>query len=521
MHIDIIETSSSLARVEDNWNAVYDADPEAQIFLSWQWLNGWLAQIEGPWFILAAKDSDDVDAPYVAFFPLRLQSAIEKATVTSDMRMAGNYGADYTGLICRPGAESPAIAAFARFIKRMNWARLNLENVRMSARRLRQLMAHFSQANFRITEINRVGKVDGIDNSLCPYTALPEDWNAYLDSLSANTRQKIRRLLKLIDHAGEFSITVATGETFARDLDTLLAFWKTKWRGRKGNLIDGLVRSNGVMLTRSFQAGLVFLPTFWQGDRPIAALATLVDQRKRTFSFYMTGRDETFDGPPPGVILHAFSIRHAINAGFSEYDFLRGNEPYKYSFRCTERKIHCIVVETRSGKNLGGRIDQRSILDVLDQATEMHRNGQSLEAETGYRKILDTDPGHPDALHRLGQLLAAKGDMPSAKRLFGALTTIRPDAAKAWLCMGQVCEALGQHEEAVRHYLEFMRLKPDSSEAFVNVARMLVKLGRIAEINAAVLAAVGESIRPSVRRWRDISPPSHRNAKQEGQTWQL
>ena len=87
--------------------------------------------------------------------------------------------------------------------------------------------------------------------------------------------------------------------------------------------------------------------------------------------------------------------------------------------------------------------------------------------------------------------------------------------------MGQVCEALGQHEEAVRHYLEFMRLKPDSSEAFVNVARMLVKLGRIAEINAAVLAAVGESIRPSVRRWRDISPPLHRNAKQDGQTCQL
>ena len=48
MHIDIIETLPSLAKLEDNWNAVYDADGEAQIFLSWKWLYGWLSSIPGP-----------------------------------------------------------------------------------------------------------------------------------------------------------------------------------------------------------------------------------------------------------------------------------------------------------------------------------------------------------------------------------------------------------------------------------------------------------------------------------------
>ena len=81
MHIDIIETSSSLAELEDNWNAVYDADDEAQIFLSWKWLSGWLSSIPGPWFILAAKERDAADLPYVAFFPLRLQTVIEKSDV--------------------------------------------------------------------------------------------------------------------------------------------------------------------------------------------------------------------------------------------------------------------------------------------------------------------------------------------------------------------------------------------------------------------------------------------------------
>ncbi|WOH64758.1 GNAT family N-acetyltransferase [Bradyrhizobium sp. BWA-3-5] len=502
MHIDIIETMPQLSRLEENWNAVYDADDEAQVYLSWQWLSGWLSCIPGPWFILAAKERDAADLPYAGFLPLRLQTTIEKADVFGDIRMAGNFAADYTGLVCRTEAENRVIPAFARTIKQMSWTRLHLDNIRMSERRWRLLTACFPKAGFHATNVDKVN-FEKIDNSLCPYAPLPDDWNSFLDQLSANTRQKIRRLLKQVEASSEYRITVATPETFERDLKTLLGFWDTKWRARKADRIDGLIRTNSAMLTRSFQSGLVYLPTFWHGERPVAALATLMEPRKRTFSFYMTGRDETFVGPPAGMLLHAYSIRHAIERGFVEYDFLRGNEPYKYSFGCKERKIYSIVLETRSGRNLGGRIDPRCIPDLLEQATELHRKGKAGDAEAGYRRILEVRPKHADALHRLGQLLAAKPDLAGAKRAFRALTTVRPDAAKAWQCLGQVCERLDQHEEALRHYIEFVRLQTDSPDAFVAVAQCMVKLGRMAEINAALLAAIEPANGASVRKWRD------------------
>jgi Acetyltransferase (GNAT) domain len=214
-------------------------------------------------------------------------------------------------------------------------------------------------------------------------------------------------------------VTVATPETFGRDLRALLKFWEIKWRPRKGDNIEALVRSNGAMLTRSFESGMVFLPTFWHGERAVAALATLVDERKRTFAFYMTGRDESFEGPPAGTILHAFSIRHAIANGFLEYDFLRGNEPYKYSYGSADRKIRCVTVETRTGKNLGGRIDPRIIPDILEQATALHKKGQAAQAETGYRSILDTDPGRCTApawtiAGRKGRLRRGEAAVPRA-----------------------------------------------------------------------------------------------------------
>lgn len=505
MRIDVIETLPEFKRLEDNWNAVYDADSDSQLFLSWTWLSGWLAQINGPWLILAAKASDKADAPYVAFFPLRLQTKIEKAKVHNEINMAGRFAADYSGIPCAPNVEHRVIPAFARYLKQMNWARLNLDNIRMSEERLRLLLAHFPKGSFQTSDVDRTSKVDNIDNNICPYAALPENWDSYLETLSANTRQKIRRLLKLVGETGEYRISQSTPETFERDLNTLLQFWETKWKPRKGDLVHNLVRANRSMLTRSFRAGLLFLPTLWKDDRPLAALATLVDARKRAFLFYMTGRDETFDGPPPGVILHAYSIRYAIANGFTEYDFLRGNETYKYSFGVKERRIRYIVVATRNGLNLGNKIERRCIPDVLDQATKLHESGHLSEAERAYQQILDAEPKNADTLHRLGQLLAARGDHLAAKRIFKLLTTVKTDTYKPWLCLARSCEALDQHLDAANAYREVIRLRPDLPDAFNSLGKLLVKLGRIEEVNAALAASLGRAENRPARNGHDSS----------------
>lgn len=486
MRVEVIETMPSFERLEQDWNAVYDADPDAQLFLSYRWLAGWLKWISGPWLVLAAKASEAADAPHVAFLPLRISVKTSDTSFYNELNMAGNFAADYTGILCRPGYEHQVMPAFARYLKQMNWARLNLENIRLSEARYRLLMAHFPKASFEITQVSRIGKVDGIDNALCPFAPLPPDFNAYLDSLSANTRQKIRRLLKQMESSDEYRITEATPETIERDLDTLLRFWEIKWTPRKGDLVHALVRSNRAMLTQSFKTGLLYLPTFWKGDQPVAALATFIDRRKRAFLFYMTGRDETFEGPPSGVILHAHSIRYAIENGIAEYDFLRGNESYKYSFGVKERRIRCTVIGTKNGRNIGGRLDRRTVPAALKEATELHQGRKLPQAERGYRQILEVDPENADALHRLGQLLTTNGNHAAARRLFKTLTGIRPEAFKAWLCLAQSCEALGQHLDAAGAYRQVIKLQPNVPDGFNGLGRMLHKLDRIEEFDTAM-----------------------------------
>ncbi len=493
MRIDVINTLPKLMKLEASWNTIYDRDPHARVFLSWRWLSGWLSQVYGPWFILAAK-GEASDAPYVGFLPLRTQAKVVDGHIRNELNMAGNFAADYTGILCDPAIEHQVIPAFARHLKGLNWAAFNLDNILMSETRLRLLLAHFPQSRFRSRNVERMLKATSTNNCICPYVRLPSDWDSYLQTLSPNTRHNIRRLMRRIDESGgAYRLDHATPATAERDIDGLLGLWKTKWETSKGKTINNLVRSNRQMLMRSFESGLLFVPTLWNGEQLVGALATMVDPRRRSMHVYMTGRDESFDGPSPGVVMHADSIRHAIANGFVEYDFMRGNEPYKYPFGVSEQTIRCMVLETRNGMNLGGQFDRRTIPGALELATELHRAGKLAEAERGYGQILQLDPRNPDAIHRLGQLLAASGEHNRAKALFRKLAAIRTDTYKPWQGLAQSCEALGQYRDAADAYREVIRLRPDLPSAFSDLARMLVKLGRIEDVNAALVNALGHA----------------------------
>jgi CelD/BcsL family acetyltransferase involved in cellulose biosynthesis len=351
MHIEVIDEFQRLSEVKRDWDAVYRADPEAQFFLSWTWISKWLTVIgrQSRWVILAAKLHADTST-YVAFFPLRfrVKKSQRDGSIYHEIAMAGNRAADYTGFTCAPRFQADVTAAFAECLKRLQWKILNLEFICASDERIRLLLQHFPQPEFTMRAIEDTNELDNVNLCRCPYVKLPSDWDSYLDrDLSANGRQKIRRLLRKVENSCEFRITHATTQTLDRDLSILLDFWVSKWGGRKGERSDGIQKIYRTMLMHCFARGSLFLPVLWKGEMPLGALALLIDAEKRSMLFYVGGRNATVNSPPPGLVLHAYCIRHAIQSGFVTYEFLRGNESYKYSFGKEERRIRHIVVSAR------------------------------------------------------------------------------------------------------------------------------------------------------------------------------
>lgn len=331
MRIDIIDSTKALAGVRANWEAVYEADPEAQFFLSRTWLSKWLPSIGTPWFVLAVGPEADVSA-YSAFFPLWLRTKAEKSGgFHNGIVMGGNYAADYTGLLCLPGQEEQAIAAFADGIKQLNWTDFRLDDLRMTDRRVALLMQAFSKTEFDVARRERAE--DGIDLGICPVASLPGDWDAYLESrLSANMRQKIRRLLRQVETSDEFRITHAQKDTIGRDLDILLRFWTQRWGPRKGQRLDGILKNSRLMLRHALDAGSLFLPVLWQGDRSARSPRWSMPASGPSSSTWpLATRRSTVRSPGSCCMPTASAMPSAADSS-PMIDFLRGNEPYKYSF---------------------------------------------------------------------------------------------------------------------------------------------------------------------------------------------
>lgn len=425
MIVDLIDTIEELDRLADNWDEVYGADPHARYFLSHRFLRQWLPPFQGHWFVLAAKPTQR--SRYEAFLPLRMRTrALKDGRCVSELLMAGNYGADYTGIIALPDRVRSAMPALARALKLLHWSQISFDYVAADDRRYLKLLNHLSGPALRIGTEVRINRRDNVDNLICPVVQLPGDWDAYLSTLSPNMRQKLRRLLRALDADPALEITQPTAASIVADVEDMNRLWVAKWEERKGaERARRIVATNRQMLLHAFVRGDLFMPILRENGRMVAALATFVDPIKRAAHFYMTGRDETFAGPSPGLLLHGYSIRALIGQGIGIYDFMRGDEAYKLLFGTQQKPLQCIRVSTRSGLNLGDDLEPRAIQTALALATAAHRNGRFRQAAVGYGQILSHDPDNIDALYRYGQLLRHIGQTTDARRLFGRALALR------------------------------------------------------------------------------------------------
>ncbi len=470
----IVESLTALSSLQKDWEEVYAADPDAQIFLSWSWMETWLGKAGFEWFVLAAREKGSRN--YVAFFPLQiLTDAGNDLGFHNEIKMGGSEYADYTGLLCKPQFEEEAINAFADYIKTMHWRRFHLWNLRASDRRVRLLMKAFPASKFNTKDVDRLD-AENIDSNIYPYVTLSGDWDAYCNTqLSSNTRQKVRRFLRKIDDGGDLRITDATTETLDRDFNILVQFWEQKWAGKKGDRLPGIRNNNRLMIRSSFAAGALFFPVMWKGETPVAAHALLLDRQKTALHFLIGGRDESFNSPPPGFILHAYGLRWAAQNGFVTYDFLQGNEDYKYLFGAKDRHIKCLIVSTKTNRNLGDRLDEKSLSVVFDRTKALHDKGELALAERGYRQLIEADPNHQRALYLLAQLLSAKRDYSGAEDCLKAFLTLQPRNHEGWFQLGRVYQAKPDPEAAIRAYKKVLELDPANRDAASLLAELSPK----------------------------------------------
>ena len=118
------------------------------------------------------------------------------------------------------------------------------------------------------------------------------------------------------------------------------------------------------------------------------------------------------------------------------------------------------------------------------QASMFHRHGRISEAEALYQAILEAEPDHFGALHRLGLVRAQQGRPAEAARLIGKAVELNPKSAEAHNNLGNALVALGRGEAALAHFERAVALKPGVAGMRFNCGNALLALKRPREAAA-------------------------------------
>jgi len=383
MRIETIETIERLFEIELDWDELYKTDPHGHLYLSSDFLCSIAIRVAGKFRILTAWSDDN---RCVGLLPLIVMTRWSKprGCLINVLDMLGHvFDADYTGILCDPGFETDVCRAFAAEVSQMAFGRVVLNYFSGPPRRLAAFTGAFDPAVFD-SRANEHFINDGRTNNLvCPFIDLPDNFDAYLSNLSANSRQKLRRLLRQLDSDPGLKVKKSRPETYTQDVTILSKLWYLKHAGQKGRkpatrLVELLKES--IML--GLANGMVYLAILWRDGTPIAAQANYIDRTRREALFHVAGRDDNVRDLSVGLMLQAHCIRWAIANGIRRYDFTIGDEPYKYSLGGVDRAIASAEVFTRTGTNTVARLDRSSREDVLHLIRRFADKGRFADART-------------------------------------------------------------------------------------------------------------------------------------------
>jgi CelD/BcsL family acetyltransferase involved in cellulose biosynthesis len=316
MQIHDITSMDEFDRLRGPWDAIYAADPLASAFLQWGWMRGWFEASPYGWCVLAARDESTNQ--WLGFFPVSMlggQSPLRVDQVR-EIRPAGNPVADYNGMVCVPDRQDEVVSALAQhFSRSLRWDVLRLKDILDP--RIEQL----------VSRLEGGASVQWTRGICCPYIELPGTWEEYLtEHVSYESRASLRRKMRRAQRHLRFCRLSDVDHPSAVDSLVTLSQYRTRVE------TDPHLDHQRTILRWAVETGIADLFMLLDGQRLVAAVASMTDRKRQTLGLIMTAFDERDRSLSPGRVVNALWIQHAIEHGIREVDFYRGEEPYKFQF---------------------------------------------------------------------------------------------------------------------------------------------------------------------------------------------
>ena len=177
-----------------------------------------------------------------------------------------------------------------------------------------------------------------------PYICLPGNWETYLASIDSKQRHEIRRKMRRLEESGLRTrwYMVTEGDQLEHAIEAFMGLMSQD--ADKARFLTPAMREHMRLAVHcAFDRGCLNL-AFLEIDGHKAACYLSFDYLNRMW-VYNSGIDFNYVEYSPGWVLLGYLLRWANENNIFEFDFMRGDEKYKYRFGAIDRFVIRAILE--------------------------------------------------------------------------------------------------------------------------------------------------------------------------------
>lgn len=320
MELAAFDQVSAFDHLRDEWNALLKRSTANSVFSTWEWQSiWWEAYHPGKLWLITCRDGDHL----VGIAPCFIHESDGQHVVSL---VGCEDVTDYLDFIIDRDAVDEVLACFAAFFAEQSdrFDVINLCNFPQETVTRSRFPAMLQSHGFAVDEVQL---------DVCPVFEVPDTWDDYLAMLPKKQRHELRRKLRRSHGATEVIdfYTVSDEHDLNQHVDTFMQLMASSDIEKETFLQDpqhvAFFRSIVPVL---YENGWLQFDFLTVDGAPAAAYLNLVYEKR--LMVYNSGllRGGDVDHLSAGILLLANMIRQAIERNVEVFDFLRGNESYKY-----------------------------------------------------------------------------------------------------------------------------------------------------------------------------------------------
>lgn len=322
--------------LREEWNALLHRSTANRIFSTWEWLSTWWSAYHpGELWVIDIRDEQDQLIGLAPWF-------IENNPVHG--RVVRSIGCvdvtDYLDIILDAQYVDSLLDCLAAYVAQNTdkFDVIDLCNLPETSPVYQRFPDMVSRHGFSVTTKQQ---------EVCPVISLDTDWKGYIESLDKKQRHELRRKLRRAEGADEKVDWYIVGEQhdLNAEAERFLHLMASSHPEKASFLQDA----------QNLDFFKKIVPIIYQNSWLQMSFLTINGQAAATYLNFVYNDQvlvynsgllpDQFGHLSPGIVLLAYNIRHAIESGHKVFDFLRGNEVYKYRMGGQDTRVFMLRAE--------------------------------------------------------------------------------------------------------------------------------------------------------------------------------